>query len=86
MATAKDLYDNYFGLAKPLFELTARDEGKSLIDSLRRAINSGDPAAIDAALRDVIRTAQQARKIIKSGPSPYDDDGIKRHRPSEPSP
>jgi len=50
------------GLAGALYALAGR-EG-SVIDDLLDAEITADPAQIDAALRAVIRAAQQARKLL----------------------
>lgn len=50
------------GLAGALHALSGRQD--SVIDDLREAEVTADPAQIDAALRTVIRTAQQARKLL----------------------
>lgn len=57
-----NLYSEIDGLAGAMYALSSRRE--SVIDDLREAEITADPAQIDAALRKVIRAAQQARKVL----------------------
>ena len=51
------------GLAEALLALTSRES--SVITALCDSFAKADPAEIDAALREVIRAAQKARKALK---------------------
>lgn len=64
--TAANLLRDYDGLAGHLLRLTSREQ--SVINDLNEALTTGDPRKLDAALRAVIQTAQNARKSIKAGP------------------
>jgi hypothetical protein len=59
-----ELLCNRDGLAEAMLAL--QDSKSSAVTSLRDTLASADPAKIDAALREVIRTAQAARKALKA--------------------
>ena len=61
-----DLLDDHPGLAAALHALAGRHQG-SVVDGLREAEATAEPGQIDAALRTIIRTAQQARKLLAAG-------------------
>ena len=58
-----ELLSSREGLAEALLAL--QNSESSAITELRDTFASADPAKIDAALREVIRAAQKARKALK---------------------
>jgi LmbE family N-acetylglucosaminyl deacetylase len=58
-----DLISSRAGLAEAMLALQGRES--SAITALRDTLADADPAEIDAALREVIRAAQKARKALK---------------------